>query len=268
MVDVFEFDDYRKYLEARIADDSSKRGYQARLATAAGCKGSFLSQVLHSHINITPDHAAGLCRFWNFNEDETDWFFELVSLARAGVPELKKICNRRLKEIEKRRTNLNERFKPSRNLAKEAQTQYYSSWYWSAIHMVTCVPGYGSISKIASRFKLRESLVRDVLNFLEKSGLVKIKDGQWKVSESDVHLPKSSALNAMNHVNWRHRSIFSIQNNEDEDSLHYTAVHALSAKDISKIQEILIKAIKQTRDVVNPSPEEEVICITCDVFKI
>src|ERR1700692_4612304 len=109
MTDVFEFNDYRKFLEAQIAGNSSERGYQTKLSKAAGCKGSFLSQALHSHVNLTPDHAAGLCRFWNFDDDETDWFIELLTLARAGSPEMKKVCTRRLKEIEKRRTNLKER---------------------------------------------------------------------------------------------------------------------------------------------------------------
>jgi hypothetical protein len=48
--------------------------------------------------------------------------------------------------------------------------------------------------------------------------------------------------------------------------LHYTAVHALSIKDVERVKEIMIGAIRQSREVVKPSPEEELICVACDVF--
>jgi uncharacterized protein (TIGR02147 family) len=266
MSDVFDFSDYRLFLGAQIEANKSIRGYQSRLAEAADCKRSFLSQVLHSHVNLTPDHAAGLCRFWNFNDDETDWYIELLANTRAGSAEMRKVCSRRLNELKKRRANLSDRFKPSRILPKESQIQYYSNWYCAAIHMLTCIPGYNSLTKIANRLNLREGLVRESLQLLEQTGLVKNKQGTWRATDKDIHLPKMSNLNLINHINWRQRAIFNIQLN-DEDSLHYTAVHALSKGDIEKIQELMVAAIKKTRDVVVPSPEEELVCVICDVFR-
>ena len=267
MIDIFEFSDYRAVLSAQISLNASIRGYQARLAEAAGCKRSFLSQVLHSNVNLTPDHGIGLCDFWKLDEDQTDWFMELLAEARAGTIQMRKLCRRRLDALKKKRANLTERFKPSRLLSKEAQAEYYSSWYWAAIHIVTCIPTCQTVQQISSRLQLRDGLVHKTLISLEKMGLVIQKGKGWQVAESDLHVPKASKLNIANHVNWRQRAISDIQIGE-EDSLHYTAVHALAVKDIPKIRREADICYSGTREIVKPSPEEEIVCLTCDLFRL
>ena len=89
----------------------------------------------------------------------------------------------------------------------------------------------------------------------------------WHATERDLHLPKSSDLNTINHANWRQHAISKIQIGDD-DSLHYTAVHALSKRDIVRIKETILAAIKDSREIVKPSPEEELVCVICDVFKV
>jgi uncharacterized protein (TIGR02147 family) len=268
MINVFDYTDYRLFLRAQIEAHNETRGYQSRLAEAAGCKRSFLSQVLHSNVSLTPDQAAGLSQFWNLSEDETDWFMELVALARAGSPQMRRLCTRRLDTIKMRRANLSERLKPSRLHSAQSQAEYYSSWYWSAIHMMTCIPAYTTPTKISERLQLRLSLVEETLAALEKMGLVKSKNGRsWHSVELDLHVPKASKLNMSNHTNWRQQAIAKIQLGDDE-ALHYTAVHALSADAIEKIKAKLILMIQESREIVKPSSEEELVCLSCDLFKI
>ncbi len=108
-MDVFTFDDYKKYLRHQVAHNRDIRGYQTNLAEAAGCQRAFISQVLTSHINLTPDHAAALCSFWRFSDDESDFFMDLVALGRAGTEKLRGNLNRRLSKIKKQRENISHR---------------------------------------------------------------------------------------------------------------------------------------------------------------
>ena len=58
-------------------------GYQRQLSEAAGCHTSYLSQVLADKAQLTPDHAAGLAVFWQWNETASEYFLTMVQLERA-----------------------------------------------------------------------------------------------------------------------------------------------------------------------------------------
>jgi len=86
-------------------------------------------------------------------------------------------------------------------------------------------------------------------------------------SGRDLHLPKHSPLNSINHANWRQRAIAHIQLGQEE-GLHYTGIHALSRADSERFAEMLRETILKTRQLVAPSPEEEMICFTFDYFVV
>jgi len=67
MANVFNHLDYKDFLKIQIEENHEAYGYKSRLAKAANCQKSFLSQVLNSHIHLTPEHAVGLCQFWKFS---------------------------------------------------------------------------------------------------------------------------------------------------------------------------------------------------------
>src|SRR5687768_13356982 len=102
---IFNFLDYKKYLKEVIRENRGTHGYKTRLAKAAGCRSSYLSQVLHGNFDLSPEHALGLANFWGLSTTEKDFFIQLVHLARAGTKELKKyyesICRDAAAELER-----------------------------------------------------------------------------------------------------------------------------------------------------------------------
>lgn len=74
MIDLFQFDSYKAYLKRVLLDHSSERGFQAKMARAAGCQPSYLTQTLRSEVELTPDHGAKLAKFLSMNGPETDYF--------------------------------------------------------------------------------------------------------------------------------------------------------------------------------------------------
>lgn len=75
---LYNYQDYKSYLRDRCAERSSARGFQSLLAKAAGCQAPFISQMLRSHVHITPDHACGLAEFLGLDEVETEYFLNLL----------------------------------------------------------------------------------------------------------------------------------------------------------------------------------------------
>lgn len=264
-MNLFTQTDYKAVLHAQITKHGDERGYRSQLAEAAGCQLSFLSQALHSHVHLTPDHAAGLAEYWGFDSDERDYFLELVNLARAGSRVLKGILSKRLGEIRERHENLARRYKKADTARPEDQAHYYSSWHLSAIHILLTIPEFRDVQPIAKRLGLPVAVVQESLERLSKMGLAVRRKSEWHPGESDIHLPKHSVLTSMNHSNWRARAVLDAYK-QDGAGIHYTAVHSLSRADFEKIKEMVLKFLDDTRAVVRPSKEEELACMTLDWF--
>lgn len=81
---VYEATNYKEFIDAKIISYRMVRGYKTKLAKAAGFSPSFLSQVIHGHVELTPEHALRLAQFWEMDEKETDYFMLLVDHSRAG----------------------------------------------------------------------------------------------------------------------------------------------------------------------------------------
>ncbi len=265
-MDVFNYDDYKSFLRATIKS-SSERGYLTRLAEAAGCQKSYFTQVLHHQVNFTPEHAASLCRFWNFDDTEEDYFIELVNYSRAGTQLLKNRIQKKLKQIKEEKNVLSKRFKTEDITDEQSQAFYYSSWLISAIHMAITIFELQTVKDLAKHFRIDEPEVSKILEQLSKIGLAVKKGHSWSATNKIIHLPRNSIFNSMNHLNWRNQAIVDAQAQKKE-SIHYTSITSLSRKDFYEIQRLVLKFIDQKRKIITPSKEELLGCFTCDWFEV
>ena len=83
----------------------------------------------------------------------------------------------------------------------------------------------------------------------------------------DVHLPRHSLFNSLNHQNWRMRAVFDAQQLSSQ-AIHYTAVQTVSVSDYEKIKDLLLKFVDQQRKIVTQSADEDLAVFCCDWFKI
>ena len=208
----------------------------------------------------------GLTAFWSFTADETDWFLDLVNFARAETEPLKRKIRERLKEMRARRENLAEKFKKPRITASEKESLYYSSWHWSALHIITSIPAYRKVEAISERLNFSKDFVRECLKKLEMMGLVKSVGSEWRVISGGLYIPRESFLSANHHSNWRGRAGLDARRIPN-DSIHYTDVVSHSFNDFEKIKDLLLAVIDQTRKIVKPSKEEEGSCLCIDFFR-
>ena len=266
-MNIFQFKDYRSYIKQRLEQKKGIFGYRTRLAKAIGCHKSYLSQILSGSANMTLDQVANLSFFWDLSDDETDYFLDLVISDRVGSNALTKIVQRRMSKKRQKQFEISKRMGEVKSLPENDQSIYYSNWYWSAIHVLVSIPSYNNLKEISERLGLEVHLVQKVLGGLKEMGLVKKKKDQWTIRENELFLPKASAFNTMNHLNWRQRALFDLQQAKT-DSIHYTNVHALSKNDCEKFYEEVLKCLEKTKEIVRPSNEEEMICFTCDVFRV
>lgn len=265
--EITSFSDYKAFLRAKVSEEAAIRGYQTKLSKAAGCTPSFLSQVLNSSVHMTPDHGAGLVGFWRLSELDGDYFLALIQEARAASAELKKMIGRSKEAIRERKFHLAKRFQVSRLSKSESEFLYYSGWHWAAIHVLLSVPKYRNLSLLAERLGISPELVGEYVQQLEKMGLVEKRGNSYRTAEHNIHLPKESSVGPLHHLNWRQRANESCRR-KDSNSIHYTAIHGLSVADADRVSHLILKLIEESRLVVAPSKEEEVVCFALDFFRV
>jgi hypothetical protein len=169
-------------------------------------------------------------------------------------------------ELEKRH-NLKDRLEFKDSLSEVDQAQYYSAWYFTAIHLIVSLSPYTEPQSIARALQLSNSIVLNVLEFLVSRGLVLKLGTQYSVGPTSIHLGKDSPMLLRHHSNWRLKTQVEIEKNPTA-GLHYSSVVTLGRADIPKVKEIMVQAIEQIRAVVRPSPNEELCCYTLDFFEL
>ena len=133
---IFSFVKYKDFLVHQLSAPESGRGSHAAMAKAAGCQSAYLSQVIHSKVQLTPDHAFALCHWWRLDPDETSFFMNLVYLERSAKPQLRAYYKSLLEEMRLKRANLAHRFQKAEKLESVHAAKYYSDWLYAVLHVM------------------------------------------------------------------------------------------------------------------------------------
>lgn len=267
MVSVYNFDDYRKYIEAVVKDLKNPWGIWSQIAKAAGCQSTYLTQAMKGRAELTADHAIGIADFFELTHEETQFFILILDYERAATKKLKDFLYDKIRKTRKDQEDLAKRINSPRLDVGEKEALYYSSWYWSAIHVLVSVPAFRTTHKISERLCLPLEQTRFALAQLKNFGLVKQERDHWVLGTGDIHIPKNSPLIGMHHQNWRTRAIQD-STNPLSDGLHFTGVHSMSASDAAKIKTLFLDLIDKNKKIIAPSPEEDVFCINIDFFNV
>lgn len=264
---IFNYLDYIKWIHQAIRENKSVFGYKAKLAEAAGCQRSYFSLVLREKSHLTLEHALGLAQFWRMTESERNYFLDLVNLGRAANQPLRDYYKQKLLKLRTEQENFAQRFLETQPLSNEFTAIFYSQWYYLAVMMALTIPSLRNPSALADRLKLDESTIIKVLQQLIDLGLAVKNGNQFFPTRTKLHLPKESHFNSLNHAHWRTKAVENSFLNRDGD-IHYSSVCTLSRDDIEKIKQIILQSIDASREIIEPSKEEDLYCLNIDWFRL
>ncbi len=90
MISIYDYSDYRKFLNAWI-DRQSKtmKGLKGKLAVTSGVSSTLISLILKGDKHLSLEQASDISDFIGLDEKETEYFFLLVELGKAGSFKLK-----------------------------------------------------------------------------------------------------------------------------------------------------------------------------------
>lgn len=263
---IFRCETYLQVILEKLKGEGHLRGYRALLAEAAGCQRAYLSQVLSEKAQLTPDHGEGLCVFWGLNDLESDYFLNLIYLARAATPKL-------VARLKKKLQQLREEDEASRGTQtspdvydKDFVIDYFLDWVVAATHAFIEVPQFQQIPALAKRLQVDESRIQKALVVLQKLGFASNENGLWKSSVRYFHVADETKFAPLHHLNWHKKASESILSSTQKSNLNYTALHTLSLEDCAKIKTVLQTALRKSQEIVKPSKEETVACLSLNWF--
>lgn len=259
--------DYRAFLRSVVAEEGKERGYKKRLADQAGCQPAYLSQILAGNVELTPEQADRLCAFWQLPELESEIFLSLVDQGRAGSPGLRARLEAKLQSLKEQWRKQDATFQQPELSASDRALLYYSRWTYTAVHVLLSIPGLRTAEALAKHLSLSKTEIMDALERLEQIGLVAKEAGKWQIKQMNLHAPQGAAAADIHHRNWRVEAL-GLAEAGAKTAVRYTSVHTLSEGDLKKVREILDQAIRATRDVITPSPEEKGACLLIDYFEL
>ena len=260
-MNLFEQANYKRYLKYLL---DARRGMRSDLAEALGCQSGYISQVLQDLSDFSLEQGMKVCSFFNFTEEESHFFMLLLQHEKASTEVLKKYFKRQVDQIKKQRSEIKNRIKINTDLNAEDYHQYYSSWEYAALHILTSIPEYQLKEKIRKKLNLTQIRINEVLEFLVNKGLVEEKNNRFIIGKKRIHLTKESPYILPHHQNWRLHST-RILSDKNPSNINYSGVFSLSKKDIERIKEILLLAIEQNEKVITDSGEEEMIYVGIDM---
>lgn len=265
-VSVFDYADYKVYLNAFIRA-RDERGYKSRIAKALKCDLGYVSRVLNGSAHFSLEQADDLNTFFSHAPLESQFFLLLVSRERAGTASLRAHFKNEIERALEKRLTIQNRILPTRTLTEADQARYYSSWLYSAIHLMLAIPAFQTASAIQNELKLSSKKVHEILAFLVHLGVAKQEKNHFVITSSGIHLGKDSPFIAQHHTNWRNRAVDSLES-ENPLATHYSSVISIGKEDLPKVNEILIGAIETIRKVVRTSGNETVWCYALDWFPV
>jgi uncharacterized protein (TIGR02147 family) len=265
MKEIYSYDDYKEFIKDSLVEKG--HGSRLKLAASLNCQSAYISSVLNQMAHFSLEQASEAAAFFYLDSDEEEFLLHLVQYARSGTKRLRELYLKKIKSEREKRSLLSNRIQGTHTLDEVTQTQYYSRWYYAAIHVLVTVPQFKKKENISKYLNLPQTVVNEALDFLMKTGLVVLKEDGLSSGKTRVFLKGDSPLIVQHHENWRLKAIESVTLGSKEN-VHFSSVYSLSQKDFVIIKEKLLSHLQEVREIVKPSPEEEVCVLNLDFFSL
>lgn len=266
-MDVFLSKNYRKQLKERLKSfPNNGYGQSKKLAEYLNVSTAYISQVLAEDRHLSTDQAFLVCEFLDYTKLETSYFMKLIDCERASNHKYKKWLELELEKIRKEASEVSKRIQFDKELSLEDKAIFYSDWYYSAIRM-HCSISDKNLEELVEALGISKKLTKDAISFLLSKNLLIKTNEKYRISTSSTHLGSDSPLVKLHHQNWRKKAVERCME-ENENKIHYSSPMTLSKKDSEKIKNLLLACIQDIGELVDPSPEEEFMCLNVDWFKV
>lgn len=267
---IFNFSDYKEFvnswIEVQNAKNTDEKVSYRRVASHLNISSTMISQIFKGDKQLSLEMAYELCSFLNLSSSEIDYFLILVELQKAGSYKLKKHYEEKIKLMQDYHKVMEARLKSDITLDEENKQIFYSNWIFSAVRMLSGIPGLNDIQSFAQRLQVSEETMVKVVSFLLENNLCIKKEGKIEQGPAKTFIGSSSSLTQRHHQNWRLLGLQKVYPNNNEN-LFYTCPMSVSKKVADEIRKELPNFIDKINKMVLASESEVVRCFNIDWFE-
>lgn len=270
MNNLYAYNNYLTFLKEEISQMQVQgKGILSKIAKNLAIHSSTLSQILRGDKNFTPEQALKLAKILELDDEKTQYWMLLVDYSRANSHELKGYIKKQIDKIQASALKkLNLKQSPSSGLDISALAQFYSSWMYSAVHILITLDTHPSIDEIQKILGRSREEINKVIDFLTQHKLI-VFDKKNKIffpGKQHTHIDGEHYLASAHRLNWRRKALEHIDCVEAGELL-LSAPVSLSKKDFFEIREILNETVKRIFDKIKASgPCEVAACLNLDWF--
>jgi uncharacterized protein (TIGR02147 family) len=265
---IYLFLDYKDWIRSLIHHHADTYGFKSKLAAAANCQRSYLSQTLTGKPHLTPDQLLGIAQLCNLSPEESEYLLDLYAFEKASTPPLKKFYTQRIERARKRHQDVGKRIKKKTTTIDE-QSLFYSNWMYCAIYTCAMLEKCRTPEAIAIKLSLPLDLVQAATIKLTELGLFQKNANGYQPTNTDIHLSKGSSFLPIHLRNWRDRAVEHSATRPGRTAVHYSGVYTISKKDFDVLVEQYLQVIERTREQCMASKNEnEIVCFNLDWFKL
>lgn len=267
-MNIFDQSNYKVIVNGILLEKrKTQKGLSRKLAEYLGVHPTLISQILNGQKDFSEEQILLVCEFLGVAQLETKYILALVRLERAGSKKLKDLCQEAIVQIRQQALNVSERISRDKILSDSEKAVFYSSWIFSAVHLLTTLERPLSFEEISKRLNLSLAKTRQILDFLLSVEMIAEKDGKFISGAVVTHLEKSSPFLSKHHTNWRLKAIQASENLSDEE-LMYSGNFSVSKNDFALLREMLMKTVQNFISIVKDSPAEDIAQFNLDLFWI
>jgi uncharacterized protein (TIGR02147 family) len=265
---LFEYHDYRQYLKDRIqiARKAGRREV-GKIAQHLGLHATTFSQILSGSRQLSLENAVSISGYFGLNKSETRFFLLLVQLAHAGSEAFRQVIRAQIEESREESSELIHILPDSTPMSEEQRAVFYSDWYYSAVRVLSSIPGTQTPRAIAEYLGLPIELIEKVINFLIATNLCVWTDEKVSPGPNYTHLEAQSPLISRHHANWRLKAI-QRHAKMTRDEVSYSSAMSLSTADVRKVRNLISGAIEEIHKIREPSECESAFFLNVDWLKL
>ncbi len=266
-MNAFQVKSYKDYFKQYI-NLNDRKGIITQVAKYCGCDRTYFSQMLNGKIELTPDHLIQFCDSASLNAQESEYLLLLLLRDRSANLLVKNKLQGQIDKIRKNFLELSNQVVSKEQLRQTNagdKNQYYSNWYFTAIHILSSIEEYQKLEAMCIKLQLPHKLVANTLNQLIEMGLVKKNGENYQHNGGNLFLDRNEPQITNHHLNWRIRAVNRSQISED---IHYTDVFSISKSDIDVLKKNILDMIDVNRKTVRQSGTEDCYAICIDFFNV
>lgn len=268
---VFQATSYIEFFRLALScgDGKPLRGSVKAISAFIGCHPTYISQVLRGKAHLNHEQAILFCSHERLEEDEAEYFIDLLNRDRAGSKQAKAHFSRIIERKLSERNSVGKRAKLKPVLRETQEVRYFQSWTHHLVHAALQISGLSKPENLGKHLGLSAQQVLNSLQVLKDLNLAAENKNEWVVTEKSLHIAKSSPLNDSFHSNWRlNTSALLMKGLRTSEHTHFSSVFSIARSDTELIRETLLNTLQEVRGRMLNSRSERLFTLCLDYYPL